>query len=98
MLLPAISIPNFLKTRTSQSSAIINNLRQLDGAKQQWALENHKSAEDVPTFDDLKPYVRVLPPTLVGEKYDLGKVADPVTADVEKREASRLFGNSSKVV
>ena len=39
-LLAAIAIPNFLKARaTSQQNACINNLRQIDAAKQQWALE-----------------------------------------------------------
>jgi prepilin-type N-terminal cleavage/methylation domain-containing protein len=40
-LLAAIAIPNFVKARTtSQMNACINNLRQIDGAKQQWALDN----------------------------------------------------------
>lgn len=34
----------------------INNLRQIDGAKQQWALENRKTATAVPTAQDLSPY------------------------------------------
>lgn len=49
-LLVAVSLPNFVKARaTSQSNAIINNLRQIDAAKQEWALEQKKSADDVPT-------------------------------------------------
>ena len=47
-LLAAIAIPNFVKARTtSQTNACINNLRQIDGAKQQWALENRKVDTDV---------------------------------------------------
>ena len=39
-LLAAIAIPNFVNARTtSQANACINNLRQIDGAKQEWALE-----------------------------------------------------------
>src|SRR5207237_8120366 len=39
-LLAAIAIPNFVKARTSaQNNACINNLRQIDGAIEQWALE-----------------------------------------------------------
>jgi len=39
-LLAAIAIPNFVKARTTaQRNACINNLRQIDGAIQQWALE-----------------------------------------------------------
>ena len=38
-LLAAIAIPNFVRARTqSQKNACINNLRQIDGAIQQWAL------------------------------------------------------------
>jgi len=44
-LLAAIAIPNFVKARgTAQKNACINNLRQIDGAKEQWALENRASA------------------------------------------------------
>jgi prepilin-type N-terminal cleavage/methylation domain-containing protein len=43
-LLAAIAIPNFVKARTTaQKNACINNLRQIDGAKEQWALENKKT-------------------------------------------------------
>src|SRR5207245_2221048 len=38
-------------------NACINNLRQLDGVKQQWALEHAKKPEDTPTWEDLSPYV-----------------------------------------
>jgi prepilin-type N-terminal cleavage/methylation domain-containing protein len=39
-LLAAIAIPNFIKARaTSQANACINNLRQIDAAINEWALE-----------------------------------------------------------
>jgi prepilin-type N-terminal cleavage/methylation domain-containing protein len=39
-LLAAIAIPNFMKARaTSQQNACINNLRQIEAAINQWALE-----------------------------------------------------------
>src|SRR5216117_60159 len=42
-LLAAIAIPNFIKAReASQKNACIANLRQIDGAKQTWALEQKK--------------------------------------------------------
>lgn len=44
-LLAAIAIPNFVRARTtSQTNACINNLRQIDGAIQQWALETKQAA------------------------------------------------------
>ena len=46
-LLAAIAIPNFVRARqTSQTNACINNLRQIDGAQQQWALEQGKQTTD----------------------------------------------------
>jgi len=53
-LLAAIAIPNFVRARTTaQKNACINNLRQIDGAKEQWALENKKKDGDLPTNADL---------------------------------------------
>lgn len=58
-LLAAIAIPNFVKARTqSQANACINNLRQIEGAKQQLALEKKLGpAAAAPSSDDLKPYM-----------------------------------------
>jgi prepilin-type N-terminal cleavage/methylation domain-containing protein len=43
-LLAAIAIPNFIRARaTSQANACINNLRQIDAAINEWALETGKS-------------------------------------------------------
>ena len=39
-------------------NACINNLRQIDGAKQQWALEKNKASDVVPTARDLLPYLK----------------------------------------
>ncbi len=57
-MLAGIALPNFVKARqTAQNNVCINNLRQIDGAKQQWALEKKKAATDTPTWDDLRPYL-----------------------------------------
>ncbi len=57
-ILAAIAIPNFMKSRgTSQLKACINNLRQIDGAKQQWALENRQTGDAIPQETDLQPYL-----------------------------------------
>ena len=42
--------------RQTGVNACINNLRQIDGAKQQWALENNKAGEALPKKEDLLPY------------------------------------------
>jgi prepilin-type N-terminal cleavage/methylation domain-containing protein len=57
-LLAAIAIPNFVRARTTaQQNACINNLRQIDGAKQQWALEMKASQTASPTVSDIQPYL-----------------------------------------
>jgi prepilin-type N-terminal cleavage/methylation domain-containing protein len=57
-LLAAIAIPNFVKARTtSQANACVNNLRQIDGAKQQWALEQKQLPTASPASDVLRPYL-----------------------------------------
>src|ERR1700710_1122534 len=57
-LLAAIAIPNFVRARTTaQQNACINNLRQLDGAKQQWALENKAAQTATPDVTDIAPYL-----------------------------------------
>jgi prepilin-type N-terminal cleavage/methylation domain-containing protein len=57
-LLSAIAVPNYVHARkSSQVNACINNLRQIDGAKHQWALEAGKGSADVPTPADIQPYI-----------------------------------------
>ncbi|HEY4416704.1 MAG TPA: prepilin-type N-terminal cleavage/methylation domain-containing protein [Verrucomicrobiae bacterium] len=57
-LLAAIAIPNFVKARqTAQANACINNLRVIDGAKQQWALEKGQASSVTPGSSDLVPYL-----------------------------------------
>ena len=57
-LLAAIAIPNFVKARqTAQTNACINNLRQIDAAAQQWALEKGQLSTAVPANTDLEPYL-----------------------------------------
>ena len=58
-LLAAIAIPSFLKARQeSQKNACINNLRQVDGAKEQWALNENQPATDTPVAADLDVYIK----------------------------------------
>jgi hypothetical protein len=39
------------------SNACVSNLRTIQGAKEQWGLENHKTTNDSPTWDDIRPYM-----------------------------------------
>lgn len=57
-MLAAMAIPNLMKARNnSQTKACIANLREIDNAKQQWALEHGSTPDTVPSQDDIKPYV-----------------------------------------
>jgi prepilin-type N-terminal cleavage/methylation domain-containing protein len=57
-LLAAIAIPNFVRARTTaQMNACINNLRQIDGAKQQWALEHQQVGTATMGITDVQPYL-----------------------------------------
>jgi hypothetical protein len=84
-LLAAIAVPNFVKARaTSQENACINNLRMIDAAKHEWALGKNKQATDVPTEDDLKPYLMNgrFPVCPQGGTYTINAVNQPPTCSI----------------
>jgi prepilin-type N-terminal cleavage/methylation domain-containing protein len=57
-LLAAIAVPNLVNARTNaQAKACINNLRQIDSAKQQYALENKVAADTTPTSANIITYM-----------------------------------------
>ena len=61
-LLAAIAIPNFVRARaTSQANACINNMRQIDAAENEWALEQGKTTGSGPPSltTDLTPYIKL---------------------------------------
>ena len=60
-LLAAIAIPNFVSARArAQASACVNNLRQIDSAASEFALEAGKKTGDAINFPtDLKPYIKL---------------------------------------
>lgn len=78
-MMAAIAIPNFVKARTTaQKSACVNNLRMIDGAKEQWALENKKTSTDTPTWGDLvgpNAFIRTQPQCPQGGTYTLGNMS-----------------------
>src|SRR5881296_1690798 len=85
-LLAAIAIPNFVKAReTAQLNSIVNNLRILEGAKDQWALENKKGTGDTPTWavspTGIADYLKGnTVKSIVGETYTINPVGSAATA------------------
>lgn len=69
--------------RQDASRPCTANLRRIDGAKQQWAVENKKRSDDVPTVSDIAPFLKgslftCCPKGDGGGKYILNAVsADP---------------------
>jgi hypothetical protein len=76
----AAGIPNFIRARSTRAAyPCINNLRQLDAAKNQWKLEKNKTDNDMPTWNDLRPYLpswgsNGIPVCPDGGVYTLGRV------------------------
>jgi chromosome segregation ATPase len=68
----------------AQLNACINNLRQIDAAKQQWALENSKPASAVPTAQDLQSYLPggIFPVCPSGGVYTINTVGVPPTCSI----------------
>ena len=58
-LLAAIAVPNFLRARKrSQATRTLEDLRMLDSATDQYAIENNKTTGMNPTISDLKNYLK----------------------------------------
>jgi hypothetical protein len=91
-LLAAVAIPNFVKARnTAQKNACRANLRMLDGAMQQWALENNKRSTDKVAMGDLAQYLNKMPICPAGGTYSVTRLSEvpmcshPEHAGLEKR-------------
>ena len=58
-LLAAIAVPSFLRARKrSQATSALETARLIDGAKDQYAIENGKSSTVTPNWSDLTVYVK----------------------------------------
>jgi hypothetical protein len=83
LALVVVVAPNFIRARSTRATnPCLNNLRRIDAAKQQWALENNKSTDDTPTWDAVLPYIGsgtnsgVMPVCPEGGTYILGRVGE----------------------
>ena len=65
----------------------INHLRQIDAAKNQWALENGKTTGATPTAQDIAPYLKLdangnIPSCPAGGLYSINAVGEPPTCSI----------------
>lgn len=87
-LLAVIAIPNYIASRQKgHATTCINNLRQIDSAVQQWALEGNQGASASVTKSDVKPYmgrsgVGLFPQCPSGGTYTLTTVQEKPTCTI----------------
>jgi prepilin-type N-terminal cleavage/methylation domain-containing protein len=81
-LLAAIAIPNFVRAReVSQLNSIKNNLRILEGCKDQWALEAKKGTGQTVTWTDISSYLKgATVKDVVSETYNINPVGTSANA------------------
>ncbi|HAP41102.1 MAG TPA: prepilin-type cleavage/methylation domain-containing protein [Nitrospira sp.] len=80
-ILLTIAVPNFIRARQQgRVQTVVGNLKQLESAKEQWALDQGKGTADVPAAADLVPgYIKAWP------KGPVGNGADYVPNDLASR-------------
>jgi competence protein ComGC len=87
-IIVAIAIPNRVGSHTSPTNACINNLRQIDAAANQFALEHHLTNGDRISFpNDLTPYIKLnregkIPPCPSGGIYHIGRIGKAPTCSL----------------
>ncbi len=72
---------------TRASYPCVSNLSQIESAKSQWAMEFNKSTNEIPSWEDLKPFIRPswsnsVPVCPMGGTYDLRPVDQPPTCSI----------------
>ncbi|MBL7115297.1 MAG: hypothetical protein ISS35_05980 [Kiritimatiellae bacterium] len=84
-LMAGVAIPSFVNARgVAQHNVCINNLRQIDAAKEQWALAQGKANGDEVDPDGIAQYIKgaKIPVCPQGGAYNLGPLgADPTCTE-----------------
>lgn len=88
-LVLAVVIPNTIRPVVGDAAhpPCIVILREIDSAKNEWALENGKTNGVICTENDIKPYIKLdakgnLPKCPQGGIYTIGKVGEPPTCSL----------------
>jgi general secretion pathway protein G len=86
-ILVAVAFPAYLKSRTqARKQVCIENLSQIESAKQIWGVEHGKKEGDVPTMADLiggNSYMKKLPNCPAGGVYDFQPIGTTATCNIE---------------
>lgn len=86
--LAVILIPNFIRMGyEGPENSCVNNLRQLEAAKQEWALETGATNGTLVTANDITPYIQLdsngkLPHCPAGGTYIFGRIGEDVKCSI----------------
>lgn len=82
-ILLAIAVPNFIKARqNSRLQTIVGNLKQIESAKEQWAMDKGMTSTDEPAEADLVPeFMKVWPTGPVTGDYVANALNEDPTFD-----------------
>jgi prepilin-type N-terminal cleavage/methylation domain-containing protein len=83
-ILMAIAVPNFIRAReSSRTSTCVSNLKQMDSAKEQYAMEARLAAGAGIAIGDIVPdYIKAAPACPSGGTYTVGNVgANPTCSN-----------------
>ena len=93
-LLAAIAIPNFMGARTSaRKQACIATLKQIEGAKEIWALDYNQSDTSTPASTDLfgaTKYVKTVPVCPGSGTYTINPVSTAPTCSLGTEQGHKL--------
>jgi prepilin-type N-terminal cleavage/methylation domain-containing protein len=83
-ILLAVAIPSFVQAReTSRAKACVANLKQIDSAKQQWAMDQKAGSTASPVQSDLSPtYVRSYPTCPESGTYTINDISTLPTCSI----------------
>jgi prepilin-type N-terminal cleavage/methylation domain-containing protein len=83
-ILLAIAIPNFVQAReASRAKSCVANLKQIDSAKQQWAMDTKQTSGATPGTTDLAPaYMKSFPSCPSGGSYSINDISTSPTCSV----------------
>ena len=73
---------------TKSEVACFNNMRNIDAAEQMWAMENHKTTNDTPSWGDLQGSLSATNFTCpAGGTYCLARIGEPPACSVSAHAA-----------
>ena len=80
-----VMLPNYARARaTAQATECARNLRQIDEARQQWAVKLHKGNHEIPTPKDLESFLpgNKFPQCPAGGTYNIRSLTETPTCSI----------------